>query len=138
MTFEQAFVAKKINELKGYNSELQDLLCASNDEILHDSGKIHIAERLLQLIVDTMIDVNQHYIKEQHLPLTEDYQSTFRVLGTHDILPNDFAEKIAPVVGLRNIVFHRYEQLDKAVFIELFRKNSDDFSRYCDEVIKKL
>lgn len=138
MTFEQAFVVKKLTELKGYIDELQDFLHASDDEILCDSGKIHIAERLLQLIVDTMIDVNQHYIKELRLPVAEDYQSTFRVLGSHNILPNDFAEKLAPVVGLRNIVVHRYEQIDKARFIQLLRKNSDDFLRYCDEIIKKL
>jgi len=138
MTFERAFVAKKINELKGYIGELYDLLRVPDDEILHDSGKIHIAERLLQLIVDSMIDINQHYIREQRLPTVEDYQSTFRVLGAHDILPDDFAEKLAPVVGLRNIVVHRYEQLDKDLFIKLLRKNSDDFSRYCNEIVKKL
>ena len=138
MTFERAFVAKKINELKGYIGELYDLLRVPDDEILHDSGKIHIAERLLQLIVDSMIDINQHYIREQRLPTVEDYQSTFRVLGAHGILPDDFAEKLAPVVGLRNIVVHRYEQLDKDLFIKLLRKNSDDFSRYCNEIVKKL
>lgn len=137
MTFEQAFVVTKITELKGYLQELRDLLKASNQEILADSGKVHIAERLLQLIVDTMIDVNQQYIKERHLPVTEDYQSTFRILGSSSILPVDFAEKLAPVVGLRNIVIHRYDQLDKERFIQLLRKNISDFDHYCSEIIKR-
>lgn len=138
MTFEQAFVTKKLYELQEYHHELEVLLRASDEEILADSGKIHIAERLLQLIVDTMIDVNQHFIKEQHLPVTEDYQSTFRVLAEHTILPHEFAEKLAPVVGLRNIVVHRYEQLDKKQFIQLLRKNSDDFLRYYHEIGGKI
>ncbi len=138
MVFDQAFIAKKLGDLSGYEDELKTLLAYSDDEILQDSGKIHIAERLFQLIVDTMLDINQHYIRERNLPPTEDYQSTFRTLGEHDILPKEFAEKIAPVVGLRNAVVHRYEHLDKKTFISLLRKNFEDFLNYQKFVFKTL
>ena len=138
MTFEQAFVEKKLSNLNGYLEELDDFFCDSDKEILSDSGKVHIAERLLQLIVDTMVDINQHFIKELHFPLSEDFQSTFIILGEHEILPKDFSARLAPIVGLRNRVVHRYENLDKELFLSLLRKNKDDFRVYVGLILAVL
>lgn len=138
MVFDQTFVAKKIGDLSGYIDELKVLLTSSDEEMAQDSGKQHIAERLFQLIVDTMIDTNQHYIREKNLPASEDYQSTFRTMGEYGILPKEFAEKLAPVVGLRNMIVHRYEKLDRQMFIRLLRKNIDDFAYYRDTILQTL
>lgn len=130
MTFQEIFVFKKMEEINGYLKETEELLRFSDQEILADSGRLHIAERLLQLIVDAMVDINQHFIRELNLTLAEDFQSTFYALGENNILPADFTQRIAPVVGLRNRIVHRYEELDKALFITLFRKNYTDFKFY--------
>ena len=130
MTFEKSFVLKKLEELTGYLDETEEFFGFSDKEILADSGKMHIAERLLQLIVDEMIDINQHFIKELDLKISEDFQGAFYTLGKNKILPVDFAEKIAPVVGLRNRVVHGYETLDARLFTSVFRKNFGDFKKY--------
>jgi uncharacterized protein YutE (UPF0331/DUF86 family) len=60
----------------------------------------------------------------------EGTESTFISLGELDILPKDFAEKVAPVVGLRNIIVHRYEKLDVELFLRSLYNNKDDFKQY--------
>lgn len=130
MTFQKAFVSQKLEEILGYLKEIEELLKFTDKEILNDSLKLHTAERLLQLIVDAIIDVNQHFIKELNLKISEDFQGTFYILAENNILPTDFAAKIAPVVGLRNLIVHRYEKLDKPLFIATFRKNYSDFKMY--------
>jgi len=130
MTFQKAFVLEKLTEISSYLKEIEDFFKFSDKEIFKDSGKLHIAERLLQLTVDTMIDVNQHFIKELDLKTSDDFQGTFYILGERKILPKNFALKIAPVVGLRNRIVHRYETLDKRMFIATFRKNYPDFKKY--------
>lgn len=130
MTFQKAFIYQKLEEISDYLNEVENFLKYSNKEILSDSGKLHIAERLLQLIVDTMIDINQHFIRELNLKISEDFQGTFYILGERKILPKNFAQKIAPTVGLRNRIVHRYDTIDKNLFIKTFRKNYLDFERY--------
>lgn len=130
MTFQKIFVFKKMEEINGYLKETEELLMFSDQEILSDSGRLHIAERLLQLVVDAVIDINQHFIRELNLTLSEDFQSTFYTLGENNILPTDFAQKIAPVAGLRNRIVHRYEELNKTLFITSLRKNYEDFKSY--------
>lgn len=141
MTFQKAFVLQKLEEARGYLKEINDFFNFSDEEILADSGKLHIAERLLQLIVDIIVDINQHFIRELNLKISEDFQGTFYILGENKILPIDFARKIAPVAGLRNRVVHRYEALDKELFITAFRKNYSDFEAYIkliSEHLKKI
>jgi uncharacterized protein YutE (UPF0331/DUF86 family) len=130
MTFNELFINKKVKDLEGYIKEIKDFLKFSDEEILNDSGKIHIAERLVQLIVDTMLDINQHIIKEQNLKAAEDFQNTFYVLAKSGILPEDFANKVAPVVAVRNRIVHGYESLDKKLFIKNLRKNYSNFDNY--------
>lgn len=130
MTFDKNFVVQKIDIFFGYLMELEELLKFSNEEILKDSGKIHIAERLLQLIVDNIIDINQHFIKELNLKISDDFQGTFYILGENKIIPEEFVSKIAPVVGLRNRVVHQYEKVDKKLFIAKLRDNFSDFKVY--------
>lgn len=138
MTFNKSFVLQKLEEATGYIKELEDFLGFSDKEILGDYGNLHIAERLLQLIVDNMIDINQHFIRELNLKSSEDFQSTFYILGENNILPKKFANKIAPVVGLRNRIVHRYETVDTKQFITSLRKNFSDFEKYISFIYKKL
>jgi|SRR3989338_2441304 len=130
MTFQKAFVFQKLEEISNYLKEVEELFNFSDKEILADSGRMHIAERLLQLVVDTIIDINQHFIKELNLKISEDFQGAFYILAKNNILPEDFARKIAPVVGLRNKIVHRYEKLDKSLFIAAFREDYSDFKMY--------
>lgn len=138
MTFQKNFVEAKMILIDGYLGEAKELFRLPDKEMLADSGRLHIAERLLQLLVDTIIDINEYFIKELNLLAAEDYHSTFKILADGGILPMDFAQKIAPVVGLRNKIVHRYEEVDKQLFLKSFRENIDDFRAYLNFINKYL
>lgn len=139
MTFSAIFVHQKLEVVRGYVAELRQLLDqVSDEEFFSDSGKFHIAERLVQLIVDGMIDINQHFIKELNLKLADDLQSTFITAGEHGILPKEFANRIAPVTGVRNILVHQYEKLDKETFLRNLRRHFSDFEDYESYIVGYL
>jgi uncharacterized protein YutE (UPF0331/DUF86 family) len=133
---DKILIEKKLQQIFEYLGELKPIAKdIQANEVLKDYYKYHTAERLLQLVVDTIIDINVHLIKENTLAVPDDFQSTFITLADNGILPRDFAEQIAPVVGLRNRVVHRYETLSRRTFIELLQKNYPDFEHYL-EIIK--
>ena len=133
---------KKLQLLVEYLDELRPIaITMSSDDILQDNFKYHTAERVFQLVVDTMIDINIHIIKESIAAAPDDLQSTFSTLADHAILPRNFADKIAPTVGLRNRVVHRYESLQRKTFVELLKENFSDFEQYLSliqEYIEKV
>lgn len=138
MTFEKAFIYKKMEDIDGYLVKVKDILKLSDTKILSDYTKFHTEERLFQLIVDAIIDINQHIIKELELKGVEDPQSAFYVLGENKILPGKFAFKIAPVIAVRNRIVHGYESLDQSLFTKNLRKNYSDFEKYVKLINKYL
>ena len=52
------------------------------------------------------------------------------MLGDFKVLDPVFANKIAPIVGARNMIVHRYEKLDKDMFLNNLKNNFQDFKTY--------
>lgn len=76
-----------------------------------------------------MIDINIHLLISKEMTYDKT-QSTFLPLGKMKVLPENFARKIAPIVGLWNILVYRYEELNKDLFIRNLFNNKNDFKTY--------
>jgi uncharacterized protein YutE (UPF0331/DUF86 family) len=135
---DKLFIETKLSYIQAYFKELEGVLVYPDKEIQKDFLKLRALERILQLIVDEMIDINIHIIRYAHLRVPDDFQSSFLVLGENKILPEDFANRIAPVVGLRNRLVHRYEKIDLDVLLDTVRKNKKDFKKYVRHIFEFL
>ncbi|RMG05059.1 MAG: DUF86 domain-containing protein [Nitrospirae bacterium] len=124
------FIEQKLSNIQNYYDEIEQLFSYTDEEIKNDFIKLRAVERILQLIVDEIIDINNHIIRYQPLKLPPDFQSTFMILAENRIIPEDFAKKIAPVVGLRNRLVHRYEKIDLDLLLHTIRRNREDFKEY--------
>lgn len=127
---DKIFIQKKMDMLSESVGKLEKLVTDDIEEIKKDDLKLPALERYFQKTVDTMVDINTHIIKEGDLGTVDDLQSTFRMLGSCGVLENNFANKIAPIVGVRNMLVHRYEKLDKDVFLNNLKNNFSDFKTY--------
>ena len=137
---DKKLIKNKLADIEGYYKELKSVLENSVPEIIRDHLKLRSAERLFQLIVDTSIDINTHIIAESDIIIPDDYQSTFIVLAENNILPMEFALKIAPSVGLRNKVVHKYGKVDSKRMIGDVKNEIGDYLKYMkliNEYLKK-
>lgn len=134
------FIKTKLTKIRDYLSEVENILNLPEKTILASLEKTRTLERNFQLIVDAILDINIHIIRELNLGSLDDYQSTFYMLAEGKVLSGDFAKKIAPTVGLRNALVHGYEKVDKERFVRSFMKNREDFNVYfncINEFIKR-
>lgn len=127
---DKAFLEAKLSYIQTYYQELDNVLLYSDEEIKQDFLKLRATERILQLIVDEIIDINNHIIRYSNLSVPDDFQGSFMILSDNKILPEDFAGRIAPVVGVRNRLVHRYEKIDLNILLDAVRKNKEDFKEY--------
>lgn len=125
-------IKTKMRSIQEYLLEIEPILSLTKEQIVSVVEKLRTLERVFQLIVDAMLDINIHIIRELELNSPDDLKSTFIILAEGKILPFDFAEKISPVVGLRNILVHGYEKIDRKLFIDSFQKNRKDFDEYLE------
>src|SRR3989338_8182597 len=117
MALDRIFIEAKLRPIGVYEKRLQTLLDHTDQEIIKKFELFHALERLIQLIVDEMIDINTHIIRRMPFHAPDDFQGTFLILAEHSILPQRFADRLAPIVGLRNRLVHRYEEIDKTILI---------------------
>lgn len=130
LSIDKNLIAKKLLLIEEHIAELTPIVALDETAIRKDSLRYHTAERMFQLLVDEMIDINTHIIRTHLLPPPDDLQSTFQALGDADILPKEFVQKISPIVGLRNAIVHRYEHVDLDRFIHELKRNFSDFKTY--------
>ena len=129
-SIDRTFIEEHLRNIVQYRERLGRVLQSSDQEIVADFFLFHTLERLIQLIVDEILDINTHIIQYAPLRAPDDFQSTFLVLAQYTILPHDFAERLAPIVGLRNRLVHRYEQLDLKLLIAMARKEQHEIAEY--------
>ena len=123
-------IKTKIKSIQEYLVEIEPILSLPKEQVVSNIEKLRALERNFQLIVDAMLDINIHLIRELELGSPNDLKSTFIILSEGKIIPSDFAQKISPIVGLRNILVHGYEKVDRGLFVDSFQKNRQDFDKY--------
>jgi uncharacterized protein YutE (UPF0331/DUF86 family) len=139
MTIRRQFVADKITIAGEYLGKARKIFAEMSDQdILNSELHLRTLERYLQLIVDAVLDINNHLIKELDLEPAKDLKGTFTIIADNSILEKDFAEKISEVVGLRNRIVHQYEKVDSKRFLMDFRKHNIDFDEYFKQILSFL
>ena len=82
------------------------------------------------------IDINEHLISElsagegKTTRLT--YRDTFLLLADLGVYTQDFAEQIARSAGLRNILVHDYNDVDRKIVHGSIKSCLQDYHRYLE------
>ncbi len=127
---EHESIKQKIKSITESISEIEPIFVFSTEEVVNDKLKLRSAERLFQLIVDAAVDINTEIIASNSSESPDSYQSTFYTLESMKIIDNDLAEKIAPSVGLRNRLVHRYETVRPKLSIDEMKKYLPYYVKY--------
>lgn len=132
-------ILRKINFITRDLKELERFQNYSFKEIAKDYDKHKVIERIIEVIINEALDINQHIIAESYLGEAPfDYKQSFLKLVELDILPEKFAEEIAKSVGLRNILVHRYHELDEKMFYQSIKNCLQQYKQYCEYVFSFL
>lgn len=125
-------IESKLSAMKRYIALLESVL----PTVVVDSLEIYAVERLFQLVVDAAIDVNTHIITRANLDTPDDYHGTFTILGDKKVIPFELAEKISESVGLRNLLVHGYEKVDKQKMLSDIKSGIGQYVEYMKHILE--
>lgn len=109
---------------------IDDFMGNQTDEVL--------VERYLERIIGRMIDINYHLITESGQPPPRDYFDSFVQLARVNVLPPDFAKRIAASAGLRNRLVHEYDEIDPERVYEGLQAAVRDVPEYLLQIQRYL
>lgn len=111
---------------------------AKPDRIADDEVQRAFVEHNLQTAIQAAIDIATLILGERKLGEPDSTRSMFRLLAHDGWVTNEQADVWRRIVGFRNIVVHRYLDVDPAIVRAVLVTNLDDFGRFVRSVRDRL
>jgi uncharacterized protein YutE (UPF0331/DUF86 family) len=129
-------LASRIGRMRGYLEKLRVLAAIPQEQFLEDFTKVESAKHLLQVSLESCLDIAHHIVADEGYRTPSDYYDTFVVLHEKDILPESFLPTLRQMVSFRNRVVHLYWDVDDATVYRILQENLNDFETYIDYILE--
>lgn len=126
----RTIIIRKLNQLETTINQLRKLQKYSFDEVKDDLEKLWAIEHGLQIAIQIIIDIGNHMIAEIGENEIDKYTDIFDKLVKHDIIPSEFAINIKGMIGFRNLLVHRYGEVNVEVVYDILQNRLYDFERF--------
>jgi uncharacterized protein YutE (UPF0331/DUF86 family) len=127
-------VNRKLSQMVEYLTALTPLPVLSYEDYLRQPLARYAAERLLQLLVDTAVDINAHCSVDLLGAPPQDYYDSFLKAAQAGVLPVAFAIAIAKSTGLRHRLVHQYEAIDHTIVHSAMTEAITQYTEYCRHI----
>ena len=87
-------------------------------EILNELKILSIAERNLQVCTDFLIDLSTYILSKLNAEIPETYKEIVEKIHTTGAINKNLKQKLAELVGLRNIIVHMYADIKAEIIYE--------------------
>jgi len=129
-------IRRKLINLSEYIEELEPFLEYSYEQYISNYFIKRTAERLIQLIVENMVDINSIIISEMNHAPAKDYYSSFEIIGELGVIPINFANELAPCTGMRNRLVHEYDKIQDKIVFDSIKKVIEMVNQYIEYISK--
>ena len=128
----------KLEQLGEYVSTLREYQQYDIEEIRNNRTLRGAIERYMEISLACMIDICEMIISTEKLRRPETYREVILVLGQYNILPEEFAKKLAPAAGFRNILVHMYADIDLGKLHSFLQNDIGDLELFAEYIAKYL
>ena len=97
-----------------------------------------IAERNLQVAIETCLDIGKIAISSKGLNEPRDNKDIFVVLSEAGLLSSETLTFLIPMAGTRNILVHGYDKIDDGLVYGILKQHLDDFKLFLKEIRENL
>jgi uncharacterized protein YutE (UPF0331/DUF86 family) len=128
-------VLAKIDELDSYRKELAEIMPEEYEDYAGSKGTKRACERLLHIMIETVIDTCSLIVTELKLGVPGKEEDFFNKLQKKGIISPGLAGRLKSMKGFRNILVHRYGEVDDELVFGFLKKNLGDFDMFRKEIV---
>jgi len=129
-----------LSRIEDHVQKLALLAALPKEQYLADFTKIESAKHLLQVSVQSCLDISSHIVAAQGFRRPDNYADTFAVLCENGIIPIDFLQRLRNMAGFRNRLVHLYWDVDNEGLLDILRNDLGDFevfARYIASYVRR-
>ncbi len=135
---DKTLIMTKLSKLKQYIKYLKDIGKASLKDFKTDFMISGAAERYLQVSIECVIDIGNEIISLLQLRRPERYRDIPSILAEAGIIPEDFENLMASMIGFRNLLVHDYASINLDLVYEFLQTKISDFEIFSRYIAKWL
>ena len=132
----------QIELLQEYISRLERIRQKPMEEYLKDETLQAATERYLQIAIETCINIGNRLLSlhqfKGNFKAPKTYADIFKTLASLNVIPEDFADKLARMSAMRNVLVHVYWEVDSKLVYRTIHGELDDFGKFLSYVMAFL
>ena len=134
MTVDRPRVREQLAHINESLAGLRKLAEIPSGEYFEDFRNPRTAERLLQVAIQSMLDLSTHLVARAGLPRPETRKDLFEALARMGVLDPSRVESCRQMAGLRNLLVHEYVRIAPTQIREIIENDLDDLVRFVTDV----
>ncbi len=131
-------ILAKIDEVGSYLKEIKSCLPSDFQDYMDSNEGRRACERLLQISIECVIDICSLLVKGLKLGAPSDEDDIVNKLEKEKIISKNMSKTLKTMKGFRNILVHRYAEVDDELVFQFLKNSLGDFSKFKKVVLETL
>lgn len=130
-------ILAKLDELEGSLNELRQIAPATF-EAYQAIEKRRACERLLQISIESLVDICNLFVSGLRLGLPSEENDLFEKLERAGVISTKMRETLQRLKAFRNLLVHEYGRINDRLVFEFLQIRLGDFENFRREILKAL
>jgi len=127
-----------LSRLRTYLEKLRTLAAYKREDFINDFTKVESAKHLLEVSIESCLNISQHIIASERFRSPENYAESFEILAENRVFPEEFLPTLHNMVRFRNRLVHLYWEVDEATIYDILENELGDFDTFMNYIVKFL
>ncbi|HXX77152.1 MAG TPA: HepT-like ribonuclease domain-containing protein [Ktedonobacteraceae bacterium] len=137
LAVDKELVQRHLKQLRVAVQILHDLGKTKREEFTTDYRAYGLAERYLQVAIESCLQVCGIFVASLGLRRPEGYHELLSVVATQQIIPNSLAYRLEILTNLRDTLVHDSSTLNHDLLYDYIQQRVDDFEVFANAIEEK-
>jgi len=127
-----------ISEIKENLADIREYTKVSQDKFWKDKRNILSVEHLLLRAIEATCNICVHLAAKELQKGVESPAECFELLEKEKLINRDLSASLRKMARFRNILVHRYWEVDEKKVYQYAKKNLEDFEKFIEIISKNF
>ena len=125
----------RINEIKENSEKIKKYSSIPDSEFWQDERNVLAIKHLLLQSIESCGSICSHVLAKKFFKSPSSFSDCFENLYNSKVIDKELSDKLRQMARFRNILVHRYWEIDDRKILEYSRNNLQDFDLFLKAII---
>jgi uncharacterized protein YutE (UPF0331/DUF86 family) len=128
----------RISEIRENTEKIKKYASIPDSEFWQDERNLLAIKHLLLQSIEASGSICSHVLAKKFFKSSSSFPECFENLYNSKVISKALSEKLRKMARFRNILVHRYWEIEDKKILEYARDNLEDFDRFLESIIDYL